>query len=230
MQPAEVRFAGQVMLLDPSGAVVWPERSTLIVADLHLEHGAALARRGTFLPPYDTDATLARLAAVIARHRPHRVVSLGDSFHDRSGAASLAPPLEARLRALVDAVEWLWVEGNHDGGSAQSLGGTTLAEAELDGIVLRHDARPGGAPQIIGHLHPKARFRAGLRRLRLDCFVHDARTLLLPAFGALTGGLNVLDPAVAGLFDRGPAIYVLGERRSWRVPRSRLEPDCGGRP
>lgn len=230
MRPAEIRFAGRAMLLDPSGAVVWPERSTLIVADLHLEHGAALARRGTFLPPYDTDATLARLAAVIARHRPRRVVCLGDSFHDRSGAASLAPATEARLRALVDAVEWLWVEGNHDGATARRLGGSALGEAEWDGIVLRHDARTGGLPQIVGHLHPKARFRAGRRRLRLDCFVHDARTLLLPAFGVLTGGLNVLDPAVAGLFERGGAIYVLGEGRSWRVPRSRLEPDGGLRP
>ena len=55
----------------------------LLVADLHLEKGSAFAKRRMMLPPYDTAETLRRLAAVIERYAPRRVVALGDSFHDR---------------------------------------------------------------------------------------------------------------------------------------------------
>ena len=69
---------------DLSGALFWEEQSLLVVSDLHLEKGSSFAARGVLLPPYDTVATLGRLAAVIARHDPRMVIALGDSFHDRT--------------------------------------------------------------------------------------------------------------------------------------------------
>ena len=66
----DVAVAGVPLLADPAGALYWPEQGLLAVADLHLEKGSSFAARGVLLPPYDTAATLARLAALIARYAP----------------------------------------------------------------------------------------------------------------------------------------------------------------
>src|SRR6202451_2376622 len=78
-----VAVAGVTLIADLSGALFWEEQSLLVVSDLHLEKGSSFAARGVLLPPYDTVATLGRLAAVVARHSPRMVIALGDSFHDR---------------------------------------------------------------------------------------------------------------------------------------------------
>src|SRR6202044_793629 len=85
-----VKVAGTTLLADPDGALFWPDEKLLVVADLHLEKGSAFAERGVLLPPYDTAATLARLARLIERYAPHLVVALGDSFHDGGGPARMA--------------------------------------------------------------------------------------------------------------------------------------------
>lgn len=229
MQPAEIEFAGQRVLLDPTGVLFWPERRMLVVADLHLEKGAAFARRGAMLPPYDTLATLERLERVLARLDPLMVVSLGDAFHDRMGPARLPAALALRLQALTRARQWLWVAGNHDPEAPEGLGGASTGELELAGLVLRHEANDRGQHEIAGHLHPKAKLRLGQRTARLGCFVTDGRRLILPAFGAFTGGLNVLDGTFAALFDGTFATYVLGETSCRRVPHRVLVPDIAGR-
>ena len=63
---------------------------------------------------------------------------------------------------------------------------------------------------MAGHLHPAVRVAAHGRGVRRPCFVTDGRRLLLPAFGAFTGGLSVRDPAVADLFETPPLIAALG--------------------
>lgn len=205
----KVRFVA-----DPSGALVWPAAGTVVVADLHFEKGSAFAVRGALLPPYDTRATLARLEAVLRRWRPRRVISLGDGFHDARGAARLSAADRARLGAMIEAHEWLWVLGNHDPTPPAGLGGRTADAVELAGVVLRHrpEADPQG-PEVAGHLHPKASVSVRGHRLSRPCFVGDRRRLVLPAFGAYTGGLDVRDPAIGGLFPEPPAIHLLGRRR-----------------
>jgi len=211
---ARLQCAGARLIADPSGALLWPERSLVVVADLHLEKGSAFAWRGTLLPPYDTPATLARLEAVLMRHRPRRVISLGDAFHDAAGALRLAAADRIRLRHLIAGHEWLWVRGNHDPQAPEGLGGQSEEAVELGGITFRH--RPDGAGaegEIAGHLHPKASLAVRGRRLSRPCFVGDGRRLVLPAFGSYTGGLDVRAAAIAGLFADGFAVRILGRRR-----------------
>jgi hypothetical protein len=229
MRPEPLRLLGRELLLDPAGAVVWPARAVLVVADLHLGKAEALARRGLFAPPYELAATLARLEALVARHRPRLVVSLGDGFHDRRTARGLEGEAFDRLAALVRRQDWLWITGNHDPAVPLALGGAVLDRLELDGLTFRH-VPSGIAGEVAGHLHPVARIatRAG-RVQRRRCFASDGGRLLLPAAGSLAGGLNVLDPAIAGLFPAGFTAFLSGADRLFPIPASRLLPELDPR-
>jgi len=221
--PATVN--GTTLLADPSGALVWRERATLVVADLHLEKGSAFARRGQPLPPYDTRHTLDRLAQVLRRWQPRRVLCLGDSFHDREAADRLAPADRDRLAGLVRGHDWTWIAGNHDPAPPAALGGRVVAEHVEGALVFRHEAARGAAPgEISGHFHPKAGVSARGRRLVARCFVTDGRRMILPAFGAFAGGLDVLDPAIRSLLARRFQAFLLGPDRLYVFPRERLEP------
>jgi len=223
MRRAWLRCDGALLIADAAGALVWPEQSLVVVADLHLEKGSALARRGTLLPPYDTRSTLVRLETILRRWRPRRVISLGDGFHDARASARLASEDRQRLAALVAAHDWLWVAGNHDPTPPSDLGGRIEAAVEIGRVVMRHvpDGGPGRA-EVAGHLHPAASVTVRGRRLRRRCFVADDRRLLLPAFGSYAGGLDVFDPAIAGLFEGGFRAALLGERSVHTVPHHRL--------
>jgi len=227
MQPAievTLRLAGQSMVPDFSGALFWPAAATLIVADLHLEKGSHFAGRGSPLPPYDTRATLARLADTLRRMRPSRVVCLGDSFHDGAAARRLDPIDRDALASMAAGHEWLWVAGNHDPKPA-ALGGRIVDEVAIGPLVFRHQAEPGPITgEISGHFHPKAGLRARGRRLTGRCFVGDGRRLILPAFGAYAGGLDVLDPGISGLFPDGFEVHLIGRERVVALPRERLAP------
>jgi DNA ligase-associated metallophosphoesterase len=220
MKPISLRLAGTILVADPSGALWWPETRTLIVADLHFEKGAAFARRGALLPPYDTAATLAMLAAVIERLEPVAVVALGDSFHDRAGADHISAADAATLAALVARQDWTWVAGNHDPAPGPNLGGRVVADAmALGPLTLRHEAARKTVPgELSGHFHPKAGISVHGRRLTCRCFVADETRVILPAFGAYTGGLDVRDPAISGLFPRGFDAYLAGKTRLTMVP------------
>lgn len=204
---------------DLSGALFWPGQATLIVADLHFEKATSYAAHGRLLPPYDTRATLDGLAAVIARYRPQRVICLGDSFHDMQAEARMQAEDRARLAGMIEAVEWVWIAGNHDPEAANGLGGTVAETLTIDDVGFRHQAlsRPNG-PEVSGHFHPKARIATGPRRVSRPCFVEDGRRAILPAFGAFTGGLDVTDPAVRGLFDRSFSVHLLGRDRFYSFP------------
>lgn len=194
---------GVELFAEPSGTLWWPAAATLIVADLHLEKGSSFARRGLLLPPYDTPATLARLAAAIGP-RVRRVVCLGDSFHDGDGPARLAPDDLAALHALVAARDWIWVTGNHDPALPMLLGGEVVTgELRLGSLVLRHQAETNPAGEISGHFHPKSHIHVRGRRLSGGCFIHDERRVVLPAFGAYTGGLHVESAPIRALFPAG---------------------------
>lgn len=224
----QITFRGHDLVLDPTGALWWPKHGLLIVADLHLEKGSAFARRGRFLPPYDTEITLARLEALLLRHRPATVVSLGDGFHDRHGPAHLPPGLFDRLTAMTRTVRWLWLSGNHDPLMPLEIGGAALTELRLDGLTLRHLPGPDADGEIAGHLHPKARVLVRGRTLRRPCFVVDERRIMMPSLGSLTGGLNVLDATLIDLFPNGFAAYLLGEERVFHLPRRTLLLDGAG--
>ncbi len=214
---------GATLLADPLGAAAEPASGTLIVADLHLEKGSGLARRGRLLPPYDTRATLDALARLIERWRPRRVVALGDSFHDDGAGERIAAADLGQLLTLMRGRDWIWVRGNHDPEPPARCGGAVADEVRIGALVLRHQPEGDGAGEVCGHFHPKAsvRLRAG-RLVSGRCFAGDGRRLVLPSFGAYTGGLDVLDPALSRLFRGGFSVVLIGRDRLYRLNSARL--------
>ena len=208
----------------PTGLAYLPGTRTALVADLHLEKGTSFARRGVLLPPHDTAITLERLAAALDRWRPARVVALGDSFHDAEGPERLTLPDRQLLAGVQRGREWVWVTGNHDPlGTDAPLDGEVVDEIEEQGLSLRHEPQTGARGEVAGHLHPKAAIVLGGRRIRRSCFAGDARRMILPSFGAYTGGLSVFHSAFAGLFD-GRRFHALmrGEDRVFKIAGTRL--------
>jgi hypothetical protein len=213
------------LVADCAGALYWPDESVLVVADLHLEKGSSYAARGVFLPPYDTAATLARLAYVIARYVPRAVIALGDSFHDGEGPARLADTDRAVLRALQRGREWIWITGNHDPEPAAGIGGSFGGTLGIGTLMFQHE--PTGADgEIAGHLHPVARVSARGRSVSRRCFASDGKRLVMPAFGAYAGGLNVRDRAFADIFGSlAFTAHMLGEERLYAITAKRCLAD-----
>jgi DNA ligase-associated metallophosphoesterase len=199
----QAELNGQTLMLDPAGAMVLPEHGLLCVSDLHLEKGAAFARRGQLLPPWDTLATLRILERVIARHNPKIVVSLGDNFHDRTGSVHMPVEFRLMINEMARGREWVWINGNHDPDGVTDLAGMSADTLDYAGLHFRHE--PQRAPQageIAGHLHPAATLMRKERAVRRPCFATDGRRLIMPSFGVLTGGLDINNRAFTGLFEK----------------------------
>lgn len=190
-------FAGHELAALAEGAVFWPARRALLVADLHLEKASWFAIGGQLLPPYDSLATVSALTALADRLAPREIWCLGDSFHDSEGCERLPEAASAGLRALTAATRWTWITGNHDAAMVDRCGGAVVREAMVDGLVLRHEAEPADPrPELSGHFHPKLRVRLRGRHISRRCFIASATKLVLPAFGALTGGLDADHPEI----------------------------------
>lgn len=209
---------------DPSGALWWPEARTMIVADLHLEKGSAFARRGVLLPPYDSRATLDKLDALVRRYAPRRLIALGDSFHDPDAADRLSADDLGRFKRISEKAQILWIAGNHDPVPPTAmLGGEVVEELTEGGLVFRHQAASVRvAGEVSGHYHPKASVTVRGRRLTRRCFVTDGARLVLPAFGAYAGGLDVRDAAFVPLFRHRFQAWILGDTQVFPVPSQRI--------
>lgn len=213
-----ITINGESLLLDTSGAAFWPAERILVFADLHLEKGSAYARTRQFLPPYDTMATLLRLAAGVARYNPARIIALGDSFHDSQAAERLSADARALLSSF--GCEFIWIAGNHDPEPPAWAGGVVTAEWRCGGLVFRHEPRGDAEPgEIAGHLHPCAHVAKWGRRVRRRCFAADSARMILPSFGAYTGGLDVGEEAITRLFGARFHAYMLGTERVYAIPR-----------
>lgn len=207
-------FAGEEFVLTAGNALYWPRERALLVADLHLEKASFFARTGQLLPPYDSRETLARVADAIRATDARRVLTLGDNFHDHGGMARMEPHAAGMLDALTRATDWVWITGNHDHAMPDNAGGTLAEELEVAGIVLRHKAAAGEVrPELSGHFHPRLRIRVRDRMIRRPCAVvargesaAPGGRLILPAFGALTGGMDAGDPAIVAAMQPASAI------------------------
>ena len=211
------------LVADPAGALYWPHEGVLVVADLHLEKGSSFARRGVLLPPYDTATTLARLALLIARYAPRCVIALGDSFHDGGGPDRLADADRTQLRALQTHRDWIWITGNHDPEPADNIGGSFGGALAIGALTFRH--LPSGSQsasshgEICGHLHPVARVSHRGRAVSRRCFATDSTRMVMPAFGAYAGGLNIRHAAFADVFGTlAFTAHMLGDQRLYAFP------------
>ncbi|MHB8530566.1 MAG: ligase-associated DNA damage response endonuclease PdeM [Caulobacteraceae bacterium] len=210
-QGLRLEVAGVVVHCRPSGALWLESERALVAADLHFEKGSAYAARGQLLPPYDTGETLSRLEGEIAALRPRLVVLLGDSFHDRDAASRLAAKDAARIAALAAGRRLVWILGNHDRAGPVGLPGEAASTMALGGLALVHEPLAGrSAGELAGHLHPCVKVRGPAASVRRRCFATDGERMVLPAFGAYAGGLNVLDPAFRPVFPRRPLAAALG--------------------
>jgi len=210
-------FAGIDFAASPEGALYWPARGALLLADLHLEKASFFARFGQMLPPYDSIAVATAVAAAVARTGAREVWCLGDSFHDAQGCERLPEDARRVLRGLTTATRWTWVAGNHDAGAraiVDHCGGAVVEEAAVDGLVLRHEADPADPrPELSGHFHPKLYLSQRGRRIARRCFVASEHKLILPSFGALTGGLDAADPAIRRVVGaQARALVPVGQR------------------
>ena len=225
---AEIPLAGEALVADVAGALYWPAERLLVVADLHLEKGSAFAARGMLLPPYDTVATLERLAGLMSRYAPRAVVALGDNFHDGGGPGRLAPADRAMLFALQRGRAWIWIAGNHDPDPGEGIGGVFADSLALGPLVFRHEPEAGASPgEIAGHLHPCARIHRRGRVVTRRCFASDSTRLVMPAFGAYTGGLDIRHDAFAAVFGgRAFTTHLLGRERLYAFAAARCLGDA----
>lgn len=216
-------LAGVELVADPAGVLYWPGERILAVSDLHLEKGSSYAERGILLPPYDTEATLARLADVISRYGPRLVIALGDNFHDGKGALRMCAKGREALSRLQRGRDWVWVAGNHDPEPADGIGGTFAEALALGPLSFRHEPAKGIVNgEIAGHLHPLARIAQRGHTLRRRCFASDGKRTIMPAFGAFAGGLNVLHRAFGEVFGAFRfTAYMLGSQRLYPVNLTR---------
>jgi DNA ligase-associated metallophosphoesterase len=208
------RLNGTRVVMRASAALWLPASRTLCAGDLHFEKGSSYAARGQMLPPYDTHETLSRLEAEAEALDPRAIVLLGDSFHDRKAEARMDPDAAARIVRLAYGRELVWIVGNHDADGPRGLPGAVVEHVDIETLHLTHEPHPGHRPgEVAGHLHPCARVSAFGRAVRARCFATDGERLILPAFGAFTGGLSLRDRAFGGLFMRSPTAGVIGSNR-----------------
>ncbi|WP_292043665.1 MULTISPECIES: ligase-associated DNA damage response endonuclease PdeM [unclassified Brevundimonas] len=221
----QIGVAGEPCVLRAAGTLWLPQHKTLVVSDLHLEKGSAYAAKGQLLPPYDTRETLDRLLAEVAETQPRTLILLGDSLHDM-GAISRIPVAEREaVIELAQQLDLVWISGNHDPDGGAAFGGRSTDEIQLGHLTLRHEPQAGlQVGEVAGHLHPCARVIGPAGAVRRRCFLSDGQRLILPAFGAYTGGLNALDSAYDGLFTGKTCAYLLGHKIT-PVATHRLAPD-----
>jgi uncharacterized protein len=212
-----IKIGNATLIADPAGTLYWPEQQLLVVADLHLEKGSSFARRGLLLPPYDSATTLQNLGQLLDRYAPQRVIALGDSFHDPDGSNRMDSPDRDTLASLQHGRDWIWIAGNHDP-EPLAIGGTFVPELAVDGLVFRHEPT-GTAGEIAGHLHPRARVRWRGHVVVRRCFAASPDCVVMPAFGAYTGGLNIRDRAFSKVFATGAlTAHLLGTGRLYAFP------------
>ena len=212
-------FAGQEFFATPEGALHWPAEGALLVADLHLEKASWFARLGQFLPPYDSLVTLQALEREIERTEVRRLYCLGDSFHDRFGCDRLPSSARELLASMTAKLDWVWIVGNHDVGFIDHCGGRIEEECEVAGIILRHEAEESDPrPEMSGHFHPKLRLSLRGRSVSRRCFVASATKLILPAYGAFTGGLDAGHPEIVKKVGTGASALVPSSDRLLRFP------------
>lgn len=201
------------LTLLPERALLLPEYHTLVVADWHLGKGAHFRKAGIFMPVLPVDKDMVRLQSLLDAHHVHTVVFLGDLFHNDLNSEWHA---FEQFRAANPSIRFILTRGNHD------ILPDELLEAAGVEVVPSYSIAPhihcthhpetestDGQLNIAGHVHPGCSIPAkGRQAYRLPCFYYHNQTLLLPAFGSLTG-LYLVQPS------RDARIYPIVADKVW---------------
>ncbi len=196
MSALAVNLAGEDLLLLAEKAVYWPREQMLIIADIHFGKAAAFRAQGVPVPRGTTGQNLAALDALMAVHATRQLVFLGDFLHARAAHASATLAVMLAWRQRYPALRLLLVRGNHDrhaGDPAAALGIEVVDEPYSVGpfSFCHHPDTDTPGFVLAGHVHPVFHLSSRNDSVRLPCFVADSRRMILPAFGAFTGGYAV---------------------------------------
>jgi DNA ligase-associated metallophosphoesterase len=218
MSAALIELAGEQLALLPQKAVLWPRERTLVVADIHFGKAASFRALGVPVPRGTTSQNLDALDELVEMYEPERIVFLGDFLHAR---AAHAPATQAALlawRQRRSRLRLTLVRGNHDlraGDPAARLGIELVDEPfDVGPFAFCHHPdldTPGYA--LAGHVHPAFLLASRFDALRLPCFVAGPRRMILPSFGAFTGGhLVTPGPGEAIYVSSGEAVHYVRQR------------------
>ena len=218
-----IRINGQDVICNADGTALFEGGRLLVVSDLHLEKGKALSATAP-IPQFDTDETLAALEHAAATHKPEKILFLGDSFHRAHLAQALDARHRARIEAMAEGREMIWIVGNHDPELPEFLPGIACEDYLTNGIWFRHIATEGAIEggEVSGHYHPKVRIKTRARSISGKCFIHDGMRMIMPAFGAYTGGLSVFNEAIAQFYPNEAEILFCHACQIYRYPYSQV--------
>jgi DNA ligase-associated metallophosphoesterase len=213
MNAREVQVAGEPVLLLAQKALYWPRLKMLVVADIHFGKAASFRALGVPVPRGTTSQNLAALDALMAELEVAEIVFLGDFLHSRAAHAPATLKAMLEWRARHRGLKLTLVRGNHDrhaGDPAAALNIAMVDEPHSIGpfSFCHHPdlATPGYA--LAGHVHPAFVLATRTDSVRLPCFVVGARRMILPSFGAFTGGYSVTPRADDAVFvTTGDAIH-----------------------
>jgi metallophosphoesterase superfamily enzyme len=211
----KLQVAGEELLLLPQKAVYWPRAQMLIVADIHFGKAASFRALGVPVPAGTTSANLLALDELLALHPVRHILSSATSCTRRrrmrrhaGGDAGLAPAPSATA-ADAGARQ----SRRHAGDPPPQLDIAMVDEPYLMGpfAFCHHPDVLSAAYVLAGHVHPVYRLRAGWESLLLPCFLASPQRMVLPSFGAFTGGHAVLPQP-------GERVFVSSGEAVWEIP------------
>jgi putative SbcD/Mre11-related phosphoesterase len=185
MPEIAVARAAPGLLIDGEGALLLEEHGTLVVADIHWGYSRSHRARGNLLPMHGDDEIAARLEGLIARHRPCRMIWLGDTLHTLAGRSQASAWMDAH-----PDLEIIPVSGNHDRRWERARTGALRIGRFLlhhgDGVI----ARGADEIEIMGHWHPAVSHRDGAgTSFKVPALVHGPHRIILPAFSPWASGV-----------------------------------------
>jgi DNA ligase-associated metallophosphoesterase len=215
LSAAHLVVAAEALVLLPEKALLWPREKMLIIADIHFGKAASFRAAGVPVPRGTTSENLAALDALIATHEVAHIVFLGDFLHARAAHASATVAAMLAWRERHPRLALTLVRGNHDrhaGDPAASLGITLVDEPHMIGpfAFCHHPDLDTAGYALAGHIHPTFRLATRFDCLRLPCFVVGGQRMILPSFGAFTGGFQITPaPGEAIYVSSGEAVHLV---------------------
>lgn len=211
-----IQLAGAELWLLAGKAIYYPAERALLIADAHFGKAAAYRRLGQPVPHGTTDDNVQRLDALLAAYDCERLIFLGDFLHAPESHSLGTLAVIADWRERHHGLSITLIRGNHDkraGDPPPYLRIDVVPEPLLLGpFSLQHEPDPHPTHHVLaGHVHPAYRlFGKGRQRLRLPCFYVLPHISVLPAFGAFTGGMNIVKA-------ENSRVYVVGDGAVWQA-------------